>query len=63
MTQQCTQCDVYNAKQVSRATWVCPDCGHDVSIAYVFLMDALDRSEEDRQQKRKARTKDQVEKS
>lgn len=31
-----THCDFERAKLVSRATWVCPDCGRDISIEYLY---------------------------
>jgi len=33
--------DLHNVKQVGRATWVCGDCGKDVSLAYLFYQQAL----------------------
>ena len=30
--------DIENAKYVSRATWVCPICGEDISYLYVLWM-------------------------
>lgn len=28
------------AKNVARATWVCPECGKDISIQYVLYYEA-----------------------
>lgn len=32
-------------RQVGRAHWLCASCGRDVSLAYLFLCEAMDRSE------------------
>lgn len=31
-----THCDFERAELVRRATWVCPDCGRDISIEYMY---------------------------
>jgi len=33
-------CDIANAKMVSRATWICPLCGKDISLHFLFYMQA-----------------------
>ena len=41
MTARCaSHCDFERARLVSRATWACPDCGRDISIAYLFWVQA-----------------------
>lgn len=32
--------DIENAKHVSRATWVCPVCGEDISLLYLLWVEA-----------------------
>ncbi|MDP2682026.1 MAG: hypothetical protein Q8P28_04345 [Deltaproteobacteria bacterium] len=39
MTDCCTDY-ISVAKWVSRAKWICPKCGHDVSLMYVLLAEA-----------------------
>ena len=36
MTHCADHCDFERAKLVSRATWVCPDCGRDISVEYLY---------------------------
>lgn len=33
--QNCCYKNLHNPKKTGRATWVCPECGSDVSLAYV----------------------------
>ena len=33
---ECKICDFENALNVSRATWLCPKCGRDFSLEYLF---------------------------
>ena len=33
-------CDFENAIVPSRATWLCPKCGRDISIEYLFWIQA-----------------------
>lgn len=41
MTDCCTKY-LEEAKWVSRATWVCPACGEDVSLMYFLYRQAVD---------------------
>lgn len=40
------ECDITKPHQIGRATWVCPVCGRDLSMQYVFYMDAVERDAE-----------------
>lgn len=37
---ECEICDFENALKRGRATWVCPDCGRDFSMEYLFWYQA-----------------------
>lgn len=37
----CCWDNIDNPKHVSRATWVCPVCGKDVSLMYVMYYEAI----------------------
>lgn len=37
---ECEVCDFENALRRGRATWVCPDCGRDFSLEYLFWLEA-----------------------
>jgi len=43
MSQDCCTDTISCAKWVSRAKWICPRCGRDVSLMYVLLAEAEDR--------------------
>lgn len=34
-------CDLTKVINTSRATWVCAKCGRDVSMMYLFFVDAV----------------------
>lgn len=38
---ECEVCNIRKAKKVGRATWLCADCGRDLSLEFVLLADAL----------------------
>lgn len=38
--------DLEKARRVSRATWVCPLCGEDISLMVLLWQDAIEREEE-----------------
>lgn len=44
--QDCCYNNLEKAKYISRATWVCPICGKDVSLAYVLLQEAIRQGNE-----------------
>jgi hypothetical protein len=49
-THDIKDCDCpYNRepKYVSRAYWVCPICGRDVSLEYVVLQDCINKDKKD----------------
>lgn len=35
-------CDLTTAVKTSRATWLCAKCGADVSMRYLFWVDAME---------------------
>lgn len=43
----CCRANLEKAKWISRATWICPVCGKDVTISYLFLQEAI-RDEDER---------------
>lgn len=48
MTEQATcHHDFENATHPSRAVWLCPKCGKDISIEYLFWFEAAYPEEED----------------
>ncbi len=36
-------CDITKARHVARCTWVCHECGRDLSLEYILLHEALDK--------------------
>ena len=44
--KEITDHDLDNAVKVGRAKWVCPKCGKDISLAYVFYCAALEYEQE-----------------
>ena len=36
----CCRENITDAKWVSRAKWICPKCGEDVSLMYILLKEA-----------------------
>lgn len=38
--------DLDNAKHVSRAIWICPLCGEDISLLYLFWLEAQEDGDE-----------------
>jgi ribosomal protein S27AE len=39
--KKCCIKNLDKAKKLGRAKWVCPKCGHDVSLAYIFYQEAV----------------------
>lgn len=39
--KQCCLKNLDKAKKTSRATWICPECDQDVSLAYVLYQESL----------------------
>jgi len=37
---ECQFCDFENALKRGRGHWVCPDCGRDISLEYIFWFEA-----------------------
>ena len=46
-----------NAKNVGRASWICPVCGSDVSLAYFYLQLAFHPEWEEESKKRRTKLK------
>lgn len=40
MTECKSYCNLTKARHVARATWVCPDCGRDISMEYLLWYEA-----------------------
>lgn len=38
--KKCDLCDIKNAKRIGRAHWICPICGRDISLEYLFYAQA-----------------------